>query len=494
MSQKIRIALACLCLTAGVAHAAEWVRVASDRGKRVEVDRATVVAAEQGRKVAWVRSVLLPDDAAQKGYYMVKTLNRYDCKAKSVVTVKRVYLREDMSQLREEKATEGEQSITGGSVDDKLLAEVCKPPGAREIQKIAEEAAAAARGLEQLGKPGAQARRGEAKTADPIAALQRADFKPERLPARGDVRRVSDDAPPPAPKLERRAAPAADPEQPPHHVERSRVTRSEMPEPRPKAKPRLEAAAPRPMVLAHNAHQGAGHGAPSAAAAQHKHIHWSYEGEAGPTNWGALKPEFAKCASGSRQSPIDIRDGIRVGLEDIRFDYRPSYFRIVDNGHTIQVNYGPGSTMSVGGRTYELVQFHFHRPSEERVQGRAFDMVAHLVHRDPEGRLAVVAVLLDRGREHPLIQTLWANLPLEKHDELAPEVAIDVTQLLPEQRGYYTYMGSLTTPPCTEGVLWLVMKTPAQVSPEQINIFARFYRNNARPIQAVQGRTIKESR
>jgi carbonic anhydrase len=117
---------------------------------------------------------------------------------------------------------------------------------------------------------------------------------------------------------------------------------------------------------------------------------------------------------GERQSPIDIRDGIKVDLEPIRFDYRPSNFRIVDNGHTIQVNLGPGNTMAVMGRMYDLVQFHFHRPSEERINGKGFDMVVHLVHKDLDGRLAVVAVLLERGQAHPVMQTLWNNLPLEK--------------------------------------------------------------------------------
>jgi carbonic anhydrase len=141
------------------------------------------------------------------------------------------------------------------------------------------------------------------------------------------------------------------------------------------------------------------------------------------------------------------------------------------------------------------VQFHFHRPSEERINGKGFEMVAHLVHKDLDGRLAVVAVLLERGQMHPLVQTLWNNLPLEKNVDYSPEgVAIDLNELLPKDRNYYTYMGSLTTPPCSEGVMWMVMKQPQQLSSEQIAIFARMYPMNARPIQSVRGRMIKESR
>jgi carbonic anhydrase len=159
----------------------------------------------------------------------------------------------------------------------------------------------------------------------------------------------------------------------------------------------------------------------------------------------------------------------------------------------VQVNVAPGNGIEVAGRRYELVQFHFHRPSEERINGRQFDMVAHLVHKDPSGRLAVVAVLLQQGRQHPLVQLVWNSLPLEQNEELAAPVPLDMNLLLPEDRRYYTYMGSLTTPPCSEGVLWMVMKQPAQLSPEQLSVFARLYPMNARPVQAASGRMVKES-
>jgi len=220
---------------------------------------------------------------------------------------------------------------------------------------------------------------------------------------------------------------------------------------------------------------------------------WAYDGKAGPAAWGNLKPEFAACSSGARQSPIDITDGIKVELDPVQFDYRPSGFRVIDNGHTVQVNVAPGNTIEVTGKRYELIQFHFHRPSEERINGKPFDMVAHLVHRNVEGKLAVVAVLLERGSAQAVVQTVWNNLPLEKGDEVTAKGALDLSALLPTDRRYYTYMGSLTTPPCSEGVLWMVMKSPVQISPEQLAIFSRLYPMNARPIQALSGRLIKES-
>jgi carbonic anhydrase len=232
------------------------------------------------------------------------------------------------------------------------------------------------------------------------------------------------------------------------------------------------------------------------AAKGSKDAHWGYAGDVGPDRWAELSPDNKLCAVGTRQSPIDIRDGIAVELEKIAFDYRASSFSVLDNGHTVQVNVAAGNGLTVMGRRYELVQFHFHRPSEERINGRQFDMVAHLVHKDAQGKLAVVAVLLERGPDNkpqPLIQTVWANLPLEKGETLAAQVQIDLNQLLPENRGYYTYMGSLTTPPCSEGVLWMVMRQPVQLTAQQIAVFTRLYAMNARPLQAGSGRLIKES-
>ncbi|RZL03721.1 MAG: carbonic anhydrase family protein [Rubrivivax sp.] len=249
----------------------------------------------------------------------------------------------------------------------------------------------------------------------------------------------------------------------------------------------------KPVQLAMNDVTKHAHGAVPVPGLPAGHdLHWEYNGATGPQSWGQLKPEFQACNTGQRQSPIDIRDGIKVQLEPIQFDYRPSAFRVIDNGHTVQVNVDSGNFITVSGRRYELVQFHFHRPSEERINGRQYEMVAHLVHKDAQGKLAVIAVLLDQGKEHPMVQLVWNSLPLEKSVEQASPVLLDMNLMLPEQHQYYTYMGSLTTPPCTEGVLWLVMKQPATLSPYQASVFSRLYANNARPLQSAAGRMIKE--
>jgi len=243
----------------------------------------------------------------------------------------------------------------------------------------------------------------------------------------------------------------------------------------------------------------------------HAH-HWSYfDGPEGPENWGNLSKDNMACLKGKSQSPVNINidRAVKAQLNPIEFIYRPSPLSIIDNGHTVMVNYGEGSNLMVDGRQYRLVQFHFHKPSEEAINGERTDMVAHLVHQHHEGGLAVVAVLMsttkpvssrkywwgdDAIKENALINTLWNNVPLVKGKTEMPGVMIDVNQLLPADKNYFTYMGSLTEPPCTENVLWLVLKNPIYVSEEQVKNFDRIYPMNARPLQPKGDRLIKETR
>ena len=222
---------------------------------------------------------------------------------------------------------------------------------------------------------------------------------------------------------------------------------------------------------------------------------WSYEGKTGAKNWDKLSAGFAACGKGERQSPIDIRGAIRGDLAPIRFAYKPVPLSIIDTGHTVQVNTKGGGSITVDDEEYELQQFHFHHPSEERINGRSYDMTLHLVHQSKAGQPAIVSVMIEAGKEHRLLRKLWSHLPLDPARPVTrADVEIDPAELLPETHKHYTYMGSLTTPPCSEGVLWLVMKTPIRASAEQIAGFARIYRNNARPIQPRNARVIKEAR
>jgi carbonic anhydrase len=425
---------------------AAWQVISAEPGKRVEIDRASIRKDETGKSVAQGRIVLekpIVDPKTSSSYRIVEAVNRYDCASRSYSTLKRSYFKDEGDLLREEEVkVQIEMPVRTGMLDDKLLREVCRP------------------------KPGPDAATAASKVADKVNQ------------AAGELRKANE-------ALVAEGSQASEPADTERREGRSRgkiVTG------------RQTDCGRRHAGKVHSARPAAPRSGETSPAIAHAHGHWTYEGEGGPDNWGKLKPEYATCATGKRQSPIDIRDGFRVDLEPIQFVYRPSQFRVVDNGHTVQVEVS-GSSISLLGRSYDLTQFHFHRPSEERVNGKAFDMVAHLVHRAEDGRIAVVAVLLEKGLENPVIQSVWNNLPLEKNEYVTPpELSIDVSQLLPQDHSYYTYMGSLTTPPCSEGVLWLVLRQPQQISPEQLAIFARLYRNNARPVQPNFARMIKESR
>lgn len=249
----------------------------------------------------------------------------------------------------------------------------------------------------------------------------------------------------------------------------------------------------------------AGHAAGAAPMAGHSatggntpggETHWSYEGEAGPQAWAKLKPDFSTCATGKRQSPIHIEDGatLQGPAEPVHFAYAPSNGTVVNNGHTIQVDVQGENAITVRGSTYRLLQFHFHTPSEEQINAKRFPMVAHLVHKNNEGQLAVVAVLLDEGVANPMVDKVWTYMPLDANDRVRmPQGLLNLSELLPTDRRYYQFMGSLTTPPCSEGVLWLVMKQPVTISKGQYKLFTQLYPNNARPVQAANGRTVREA-
>jgi carbonic anhydrase len=236
--------------------------------------------------------------------------------------------------------------------------------------------------------------------------------------------------------------------------------------------------------------------ASSAAGAQEPQPrHWSYSGDTGPTHWASEDPANALCGAGTRQSPIDITNPISKALSPIGFDYRPIPLTVTDTGHSMQVNVPPGSGgITVGEDRYELVQFHFHRPSEERIHEKRYGMVAHLVHKNAKGELAVVAVLIRVGNGNPVLQQVFDNFPPSGQKEASVAGAtLDLMQLLPKLRGYYTFEGSLTTPPCSEHVRWFVLKQAVQASSGEIVQFAARYPDNARPTQPLNGRTVEET-
>ncbi len=405
---------------------AAWQLVATEQGKRVEIDRASIVVDASGEAMAKGRIVLdkpIVDPKTSASYRIIEVVNRYDCTERTYATVKRSYFKDEGEMIRQEEVkTPYDMPVRSGTPDDKLLREVCRPKSGSEA------VAAASRTVDKVGEASGELRKANEALVE---------------------KEVGKD-------LQKTSARAA-------------------------------------AMLGGKRGKGAG-GGKNTPSALLSNITWSYAGDGGPDNWSKLKPEYAICASGRLQSPIDIRDGIALDLEPIQFGYRPASFRVSDSGRSLQVAVYGGS-LGLLGKNYELIRMQFHRPSEMTVNGKVYDMDVQLVHKAEDGKLAIVVVLLENGAENPVVQMALNNLPLEKGGDVAPPGQnIDMMRLLPENKGYFTFMGSLTTPPCSEDVLWLVLKQPQQISPQQLTIFQRLYAPNARPVQPGWGRIIKESR
>jgi len=209
---------------------------------------------------------------------------------------------------------------------------------------------------------------------------------------------------------------------------------------------------------------------------------WDYAGPRGNDHWADLDPAYAAC-NGKEQSPIDIRNIQKATLPPLRFEYHSGPLQyVINNAHTIRVNYyapGSGDFLVVGDERYQLTQFHFHRPSEEYVHGKQYDMVLHLMHQTSDGG----------------VQEVWDHMPTAEGQNLVNGLDLNPAVMLPgNTAAYYMYQGSVTAPPCTEGVTWFVLKTPITVSPEQISAFAKLYPNDVRPPQPLNGRIVQESK
>jgi len=227
--------------------------------------------------------------------------------------------------------------------------------------------------------------------------------------------------------------------------------------------------------------------------------YWTYDGATGPAHWGDLDPDYTPCKVGKEQSPVDIRSAEKAELPALRFEYKSNPLKyLVNNGYTIRVNYhdapGSGNFLIVGDKRYQLTQFHFHRPSEEYIHGKPYDMEVYLMHQANGGEIVGVTGFLKAGQENATIRQLWEHMPKTAGNEQEiPGVVVDPVGLLPRDTSYYMYRGSLTAPPCTEGVTWFVLKTPMEISAKQINAFAKLYPHDVRPLQPLNGRVVKES-
>lgn len=223
--------------------------------------------------------------------------------------------------------------------------------------------------------------------------------------------------------------------------------------------------------------------------------HWGYTADVGPKHWGTLNPKFHTCSEGTVQSPINIVATSDIDLPALNLSYTTGSQTVVNNGHTIQVNIADGSVFDIDGVAYKLKQFHFHTPSENNINGTSYPLEAHFVHATDDGKLAVVGVMFEEGEENPVLAKIWSKLPtLETNKAVKCGLSADeVKALMPNNKAYYKFMGSLTTPPCSEGVKWHVYKTPLTISKAQVETFFKLYgHGNNRPVQATNKRVISE--
>jgi len=398
-----------------VAPSVTWRSIASDKGRAIEVDTASIQNYAPGKVLANARLALdkeIVDARSGSAYKYILTQNRYNCDGRSAATLRRSFVDANGTVLREENMPEApDMPLRSNMLEEKVMRELCRPLGSQVQRSRAQEAAEALR-----------------QSNEEIINRQLAN-----------VRAVTRQTAAARTSSRRGAAKKATPAQ------------------------------PQPPVV------------------------WSYSGLGGPERWGDIAPENRLCKEGIRQSPIDIRDGLEVDLEPVRFEYYPGLFSITDTGRGLEVATG-GDWVSLLDKDYYLERLTFQYPAEERINGRLFIMGIHLEHRAADGERFNIALLLERGAANPVIQTFWDYLPLEKGKTVLPDAEIDLNALLPQERGYHTYMGSMTRPPCEEGVIWVVLQTPVSVSAEQEAILARLYPVLARPIQPLYGRRIKSSR
>ncbi len=237
--------------------------------------------------------------------------------------------------------------------------------------------------------------------------------------------------------------------------------------------------------------------APLAVEAKKVHSvtsHWAYTGHGNPSQWGELSEKYKMCSDGKNQSPINITvtDSKDTDLKDIAFSYKADSNSVINNGHTVQVNIDAGSSIMIDGKAFELKQFHFHSPSENHIDGKSFPLEAHFVHVDKEGNIAVVALMFQEGEANAALEKVWSKLPLKAEEKATLTLsADDVNALLPNTKEYYRFSGSLTTPPCSEGVRWFVMKKPVTISKEQVEKFTHtMHHANNRPIQKINARKV----
>ena len=419
-----------------------WTPIVVEPGKRIEIDieGSTLSGTEAIGTGRVILDKPVLDPKTGEYYRIIEIENRFDCADRTFATLKRSYFREDGDLLRrEEIESPPELQVRAGTPDDKFLREICRPPPKKSSPENVQAGA----------KPTEQDINSTVNRVNEIAS---------------DLRKYNDMLVQGAVKKETRSpSPSKS-----SVVSPSTVSRGSTPPP-----VRKKTTQNKPVEPV---------------------ISWSYGGKGAPEHWGSLKKEYATCATGRFQSPIDLKEGIAVDLEPLAFSYPPLPFKVVDGKNNLWVGMY-GGEMTLSGKQFTLSQIVFRHPSETLINGKSYVMEAQLLHHSTQGMQAIVSVLFEVGEENAAIQSILNHLPLKRGgEEDVRQGQIDLAKLLPTEKGYFTYLGSLTTPPCTEGVQWVVFETPQQISGEQLAVFQRLHPPSARPVQPAHDRIIKRSR
>lgn len=537
-----------------------WQSILSDSNKRIELDSTSIV--RQGESVEATGRVILTkpliDSKTGAQYRIIEAATRYHCDKKSASTLKRIYKKNENEILREEVINVVELPVRSGTLDDKVLTEVCRfqdsrpgnkaqttpqnpttaktqPPPSVTITPAEQNSTVnAEKNLEPREKPTLETDETAAPTQDirprfakPKRTRAQERQKARQLQAQQDIaelqtvagklkvaneKLLSEERAKKESKaikktavqkpLEKKTAAQASASNDFWHkkVAHNVAQKKNIPELSVSQKTPLSKAVELPKTqipatsrvvtsLPNKSNK------PSRASiAEKTHMDWAYGGRLGPSHWADLRPEYRICRNGLRQSPIDIRSSIKGDLPELVLQYQSSPFRLIDAGYTLRVLVENAGFLELGGEKWTLQSLEFRRPGEEMVQGVRSEMSLHLLHRAPSGKLLILAVPLQVGSENRAIQTLWNALPLERNETVNTTQFIDFKELLPQSLAYYTYMGSLTVPPCTEGVQWVILKAHQTASYEQMRSFSFLFPDNARPLQADNARIVKESR
>ena len=448
---KVILAVFLYMVAVGSGHAAVWVKLQENKDAKLMLDKQSVLEVDKLKR-AWIKIVYKTPqtnvEVADKTYNLSKLLWFFDCATQKAAT----------SQVFQ---FSNEELIYSAAVDSKM-AKFIEPVPETDID-------VAMRHVCNIGTPAMQP---EDKPV-PLAKPKAEKVEKETAATQEDEKEAKPEAPEPAvkPKVEKKEQVAKRPEETKEKQQVAELGASDSVK---------EKTSPANLPIK-----------PEHQSAENKH--WGYEGKEGPEFWGKLSPEYATCDIGLNQSPINIEHTVNAILKPLKTFQRFPAYDIINNGHTIQVNFKQGNMVALESVLYHMRQVHFHSPSENTIHGQSFPLEAHFVHQDDKGKLVVIAVMFEEGEANSGLARLWGQIPTEVNTPKLLKGRITPSDLIPKQYGYYRFSGSLTTPPCSEGVSWIVMKTPMTVSKAQIDAFKKaIHHDNNRPVQALNGRLVIE--